>query len=202
MASFPSIQPTYSGFRKTSKPKVRVSRLGDGYEFRSLYGLPFTQDPKVYDLTFNVSKADSDIIEAFLETRVADQASFTFTPPSETLTKTGSYVQSLDPFDPTNSQEGTDILITVTSHTLLKGDSIFINFTTGLSTDKTYSVTSVIDTDTFTVTASPDSSAFTSGLCTFTKSGTGTFVCDSWTKTIPFNNRAIINCTFREVFEP
>jgi phage-related protein len=188
MASFPDISPTY-GMRKQSKPKVRVSSLGDGYEFRALYGLPFSQDPKVYDLTFNVSEADSDIIEAFLETRVADQASFTFTPPGERLTKTGSY-----------SQSGTVITITVTSHTLLKGDSIVIDFTTGSSTDGTYSVTSVTDTDTFTVTAS--SSATTSGLCTFTKLGTGTFVCDSWTKTIPYNNRTIINCSFREVFEP
>ena len=28
------------------------------------------------------------------------------------------------------------------------------------------------------------------------------FVCDSWTKSIPYNNRATINATFREVFEP
>ena len=55
MATFPSITPTY-GMRKTSKPKVRVSTLGDGYEFRALYGLPLSQDPKVYDLTFNVSE--------------------------------------------------------------------------------------------------------------------------------------------------
>ena len=45
MATFPSINPTY-GMRKTSSPKVKVSQLGDGYEFRALYGLPLTQDPK------------------------------------------------------------------------------------------------------------------------------------------------------------
>ena len=28
------------------------------------------------------------------------------------------------------------------------------------------------------------------------------FVCESWTKSIPYNNRATINATFREVFEP
>ena len=28
------------------------------------------------------------------------------------------------------------------------------------------------------------------------------FVCDSWNKTIPYNNRATITATFREVFEP
>ena len=133
MATFPSIQPTY-GMRKTSTPRVRVSSLGDGYEFRALFGLPFSQDPKVYDLTFVVSEEQSDVIEAFLRSRVNDQASFTFTPPAEGFTKTGTYSQS--------------------------------------------------------------------GTVSITLSGAGQFVCDSWTKTIPYNNRATINCTFREVFEP
>ena len=53
MATFPSIQPTY-GMRKTSAPRIRSTRLGDGYEFRALFGLPLTQDPKIYDLTFIV----------------------------------------------------------------------------------------------------------------------------------------------------
>ena len=94
MATFPSITPTY-GMRKQRKPKVRVTSLGDGYEFRALYGLPLSQDPKVYDLTFNVSETNADVIEAFLRSRVADQASFTFTPPAEGFSaKTGTYVQS------------------------------------------------------------------------------------------------------------
>ena len=54
--------------------------------------------------------------------------------------------------------------------------------------------------DVFTVTAA--SSATDSGTVSITLSGAGKYVCDSWTKTIPYNNRAIINCTFREVFEP
>ena len=28
------------------------------------------------------------------------------------------------------------------------------------------------------------------------------FICKSWTKSIPYNNRATIQATFREVFEP
>ena len=80
MATFPSITPSYT-IRKTSRPKIRVSKLGDGYEFRALYGLPLSQDPKIYDLTFNVSETESDVIEGFLRSRVADQSSFTFTPP-------------------------------------------------------------------------------------------------------------------------
>ena len=73
MATFPSITPTY-GMRKKSNPKVKVTKLGDGYEFRALYGIPLSQDPKVYDLTFNVSETEADVIEAFLRSRVNDQA--------------------------------------------------------------------------------------------------------------------------------
>ena len=28
------------------------------------------------------------------------------------------------------------------------------------------------------------------------------FVCEGWNKSIPYNNRATIQATFREVFEP
>ena len=188
MATFPSITPTY-GMRKTSKPKVRVSRLGDGYEFRALYGLPLSQDPKVYDLTFNVSETDADTIEAFLRSRVNDQASFTFTPPAEGFTKTGTY-----------SQSGTTVTITITSHGVAIGDVLTIDYTSGSATDGTFAVASVTSDDAFTVTAA--SSATNSGNVSITLSGAGQYVCDSWTKTIPYNNRAIINTTFREVFEP
>ncbi len=188
MATFPSITPTY-GMRKTSKPKVRVSTLGDGYEFRTLYGLPLSQDPKVYDLTFNVSETDADVIEAFLRSRVNDQASFTFTPPAEGFTKTGTY-----------SQSGTTVTISITSHGVAIGDVLTIDYTSGSATDGTFAVASSADANTFTVTAA--SSATNSGNVSITLSGAGQYVCDSWTKTIPYNERAIINTTFREVFEP
>ena len=188
MATFPSITPTY-GMRKTSKPKVRVSTLGDGYEFRTLYGLPLSQDPKVYDLTFNVSETDADVIEAFLRSRVNDQASFTFTPPAEGFTKTGRY-----------SQSGTTVTISITSHGVAIGDVLTIDYTSGSATDGTFAVASSADANTFTVTAA--SSATNSGNVSITLSGAGQYVCDSWTKTIPYNERAIINTTFREVFEP
>ena len=188
MATFPSITPTY-GMRKTSKPKVRVSTLGDGYEFRTLYGLPLSQDPKVYYLTFNVSETDADVIEAFLRSRVNDQASFTFTPPAEGFTKTGTY-----------SQSGTTVTISITSHGVAIGDVLTIDYTSGSATDGTFAVASSADANTFTVTAA--SSATNSGNVSITLSGAGQYVCDSWTKTIPYNERAIINTTFREVFEP
>ena len=188
MATFPSIDPTY-GVRKQSQPRIRTTRLGDGYEFRALFGLPLTQDPKVYDLTFNVSETDADVIEAFLRSRVNDQASFTFTPPAEGGTKTGTY-----------SQSGTTVTITITNHGLAIGDVVTIDYTTGSGTDGDFAIATAADQNTFTVTAA--SSATNSGNVSGTLSGAGKFVCQSWTKTIPYNNRAILNCTFREVFEP
>lgn len=113
MATFPSITPTY-GIRKRSAPIVRRVQFGDGYEARLSYGL--NQNPKIYTLTFEVSEADSDTIEAFLDARAADNASFDFTPPGE--------------------------------------------------------------------------------------ASSSKFVCERWDKSIPYLNRATLNCTFREVFEP
>ena len=192
MATFPSIQPSF-GLRKQSKPKFKVSKLGDGYEFRALYGLPFSQDPKEYNLIFqNITEEESDVIEAFLRSRVNDQASFTFTPPAEGFTKTGTY-----------SQSGTTVTISITSHGVAIGDVLTIDYTStasGSPTNGTFAVASVTNDNVFTVTAA--SPATDSGTVSITLSGAGQFVCDSWTKTIPYNNRATINCTFREVFEP
>ena len=113
MATFPSITPTY-GIQKRSAPNVRKVQFGDGYESRFTMGI--NQDPKVYNLTFEVSETDSDTIETFLNARAADFASFDFTPPGE-------------------------------------GSS-------------------------------------------------SKFVCETWSKSIPYLNRATIQATFRQVFEP
>ena len=198
MATFPSIQPTY-GMRKQSKPKVRVTSLGDGYEFRALYGLPLSQDPKVYDLTFNVSETNADVIEAFLRSRVADQASFTFTPPAEGFSaKTGTFVQSNG-----SGAAGTIITVTFANHGVAIGEVLSVDFSSG-PTDGSYVVASSADVNTFTLTSTTSDSALVTSPTNvdFTLSGAGQYVCDSWTKTIPYNNRAIINCSFREVFEP
>ena len=189
MANFPNISPTYSDFRKTSSPKVRTTVLGDGYQFRALFGLPLTQDPKVYDLTFVVSEEQSDIIEAFLRSRVNDQESFTFTPPAEGFVKTGTY-----------SQSGTTVTITISNHGLALGDVVTIDYTSGSAVDGSFAVVTTADDNTFTVTAA--ASATNSGNVSVTLSGAGKFICKSWSKQIPYNNRAIITTTFEEVFEP
>lgn len=114
MATFPSITPTY-GIQKRSAPNFRRSRFGDGYEARLTFGL--NQNPKTYNLTFEVSEADADTIEAFLDARAENNMEkFDFTPPGE--------------------------------------------------------------------------------------ASSSKFVCETWSKSIPYLNRATIQTTFREVFEP
>ena len=115
MATFPSITPRY-GQQKKSAPNTRVVRFADGFEHRILFGLAQHQNPKVFNLTFEVSETDADTIETFLDARANDSDSFTFTPPGE--------------------------------------------------------------------------------------SSSSEFVCDAWSKSIPYLNRATIQATFREVFEP
>ena len=115
MANFPSIQPRY-GIQKRSAPNTRTVRFADGYEHRLLFGLAQHQNPKIFNLTFEVSETDADTIETFLDARANDSDSFTFTPPGE--------------------------------------------------------------------------------------STSAEFVCENWSKSIPYNNRATIQATFRQVFEP
>ena len=115
MATFPSITPTY-GQQKRSAPNTRTVRFADGYEHRIIFGLAENQNPKIYNLTFEVSETDADTIETFLDARANDSASFTFTPPGE--------------------------------------------------------------------------------------SSASQYVCESWNKSIPYLNRARVQATFREVFEP
>ena len=116
MATFPSITASY-GAQKTSRPKVRTVQFGDGYEQRVMYGVPSHMSPKEWSLTWqNITEANADTIETFLDARAADGASFDWTPPDEA--------------------------------TAYK------------------------------------------------------WVCAEWSKTIPYNNRATITATFRQVFEP
>lgn len=83
MATFPSINPTYSGLNKRSRPNVRTVQFGDGFSQRITYGL--NQDPKQWTLTFVVSETDADAIETFLEARGGSE-SFDWSPPDETDT--------------------------------------------------------------------------------------------------------------------
>lgn len=116
-----NIQPTY-GVQKSSAPKVRTVVFADGFEHRINFGLTQHQNPKIFNLTFEVTESQADTIENFLDARAnaagvsGDSDSFDFTPPGES----------------TSSK----------------------------------------------------------------------FVCESWNKSIPYLNRARIQATFRQVFEP
>ena len=81
--TFPSYNPSYSA-TKTSQPRTRIIQFGDGYQQRNVVGL--NQDPKVWNLTFNVDDEDADEIETFLEARGQDGAFFNWAPPDETAT--------------------------------------------------------------------------------------------------------------------
>ena len=86
MATFPDIAPSY-GAQKSSKPKFRTVQFGDGYQARLTYGIPDHMNPKEWTLSWNnVSETDADTIEAFLDARAADAASFDWSPPDETDT--------------------------------------------------------------------------------------------------------------------
>ena len=189
MATFPSFTPTYVGFSKKSQPVKRLVRFADGYEHRVLFGLASHQNPKVFTVQFNESETDADVIEAFLDSRANDQASFTFTPTGEGTSKTGTY-----------SQSGTTVTISVTKHGIAIGETVTLDYTSGSATDGTFIVATAADQNTFTVTAA--ASATNSGNVSITLSGAGQYVCEGWNKSIPYNNRATIQATFREVFEP
>ena len=63
----------------------------------------------------------------------------------------------------------------------------------------------VSETDADTIETFLDARALDQASFTYTPVGESTamqFVCESWNKTIPFNNRATIKATFRQVFEP
>ena len=63
----------------------------------------------------------------------------------------------------------------------------------------------ITETDADTIETFLDARAADSASFDWTPPGESTaykWVCDSWTKSIPYNNRAIITATFRQVYEP
>ena len=63
----------------------------------------------------------------------------------------------------------------------------------------------VSETDADTIETFLDARANDSDSFTYTPAGESSsseFVCEGWSKSLPFNNRATIQATFRQVFEP
>ena len=70
---------------------------------------------------------------------------------------------------------------------------------------KVYNFTFVVsESDADTIESFLDSRANDQDSFEYTPQGESEkkFVCDNWSKSIPYNNRATITATFREVFEP
>ena len=87
------------------------------------------------------------------------------------------------------------------------GDGYEARLTFGLNQNpKVYSLTfEVSESDADTIESFLDARADDNAPFDFTppgESGSSKFVCESWSKSIPYVNRATIQTTFREVFEP
>ena len=82
--TFPSIEPVY-GVTKDINPNVTRTKFQDGYEQIIKFGLNI--NPKVYNLSFeNITEAESDTIETFLDARISDGDYFNWKAPDEPTT--------------------------------------------------------------------------------------------------------------------
>ena len=61
MATFPSIEPSYS-VKKQQKPITKVVRFADGYEHRLMFGILNHQNPRQYNLRWeNITEDEADV---------------------------------------------------------------------------------------------------------------------------------------------
>ena len=77
MANFPSITPAY-GETQTIEQENIVVKLGDGYQQRLLEGLPSNKRYHRINLVFNITQAQADTINTFLNERFDDQNHFQY----------------------------------------------------------------------------------------------------------------------------
>jgi|TARA_R100000482_G_scaffold35689_1_gene11934 phage-related protein len=93
------------------------------------------------------------------------------------------------------------------TRTVRFGDGYEQRLSFGLNQNpKSYSLTfNVSETEADTIETFLDARAADSASFDFTPPGEGSsskFVCEEWSKSIPYLNRATIQATFRQVFEP
>ena len=82
-----NLEPNF-GIQITNKPVNKTLRYADGYEHRLNFGVAAHQNPRTINLQFNdITEAQSDTLITFLKDRNADNASFDFTPPNDTIGK-------------------------------------------------------------------------------------------------------------------
>lgn len=83
MATFPDYEPLISGAKRNA-PRVRSTRFNDGYEKRISFGL--NQNPKIWNLTFNLDDESTTEVETFINDRIDDGDAFDWSPPDSTTT--------------------------------------------------------------------------------------------------------------------
>ena len=196
MATFPNIQPSFA-FVKKEEPKVRTTKLGDGYENRVIFGLPTQQNPNIFDLNYkNITHADAKTIDAFLRSQSLLGASFNFTPPLE-----GSSVKTNISVSIDSSHIAT---VQSNNHGIALND--FIQITA--STDEarlplgTYLVTTYTDINTFKIKGSENTTGSSTFTISYSSSALGKYVCDNWSVNYDYPTRASVKAQFRQVFEP
>ena len=81
---FPFANPKY-GYTVTRSPKMNVLSFGDGFQQRLTKGL--NQNPVSLNLRFDLSQTESNTAITFLNARITDGESFTFTIPNENVNK-------------------------------------------------------------------------------------------------------------------
>jgi len=196
MATFPNIQPSFP-FVKKEQPKVRTTKLGDGYENRVIFGLPTQQNPNNLNLTFkNITHEEAKTIDAFLRSQSLLGASFNFTPPLE-----GSSVKTS-----INVSVDSSYIATVTSNNHGIGLNDFIQITASTNQDRlplgTYLVNTYTDINTFKIKGSENTTGSPTFTISYSSSALGKYVCDNWSVNYDYPTRASVKAQFRQVFEP
>jgi len=196
MAIFPTtIQPSFT-FQKTEKPKVRITKLGDGFEQRVVFGLPTQLDANVFDVNFkHITHQEARTIDAFLKTQALRGASFTFTPETESISAKTVQI---------TVASGTTVgVIASNNHGIAENDFINITASDDVSIVPVgnYLVQQYDNQNQFRIKTlvSDTSSPFN---ITYLRSGAGQYCCEDWSYTLNNAKTATLKAKFRQVFEP
>ncbi len=197
MAIFPTtIKPSFT-FQKTEKPKVRVTKLGDGFEQRVVFGLPTQQDPNEFDVNFkHITHEEVRTIDAFLKSQALLGASFTFTPETESISARSVTL---------NIANGSTIgVVTSNNHGIALNDVINITASNNaLVGTGNHLVQTYTDQNTFYIkTTKNETGNSVSVNITYLRSGAGQYACEDWSYTLNNAKTATLKAKFRQVFEP
>tara|TARA_Y100001938_G_scaffold67476_1_gene93632 strand:+ start:2695 stop:3225 length:531 start_codon:yes stop_codon:yes gene_type:complete len=176
MAAFPTSPAASYGISKTSRPNIKRVRFADGFEARISFGMH--PNAKTWNPTWeNITEAEADTIEAFLDARANDADSFSWIP--------------------------IDLAKWAASTTYFLGD--IVQPLTAQNNGLVFKVTAVSGSSPYTSNSSeptwPTSGTVTDNEITWTAMSYE-WLCLDWSKQINVAGFATITATFEEVFEP